>query len=303
MQDEGVSIVGISGASGMIGRALRQHLQGAGYRVIGLVRQREQANESNVWWDPSSEQNDLSALAGARAVVHLAGENVAQRRWSEAQKRRIHDSRKLGTENLSRALSLLDPPPDALISASGIGFYGEHGDRLVDETEPAGPGFLSQVCVAWEAGADAARARGIRVVHPRIGLVLARDGGALARMLPVFRLGLGGKLGSGQQYMSWISLDDLVRMLRFAIESRTLSGPVNAVSPGAVTNAELTRTLGRVLGRPAPFVVPAAALRLALGGLSTELLTSQRVEPGVLKHVGFEFQHPELEGALRAVLA
>jgi uncharacterized protein (TIGR01777 family) len=159
------------------------------------------------------------------------------------------------------------------------------------------------VCIAWEAGADVARARGIRVVHPRIGLVLTAEGGALARMLPVFRLGLGGKIGSGQQYLSWIGLLDLVRVLRFAIETPGLAGPVNTVAPGAVTNVEFTRTLGRVLGRPTPFAVPEFALRVALGGLSTELLSSQRVAPAVLARAGFEFRHPELEGALRAVLS
>jgi uncharacterized protein (TIGR01777 family) len=301
-QDLRVPIVGISGATGLIGAALQQQLRASGHRVLTLVRRREQANEGSIWWDPSSPDNDLSALAGARAVVHLAGENVAQRRWSEAQKRRIHDSRQLGTENLSRSLAKLDPRPSLLISASGIGFYGNRGERLMDETEPAGPGFLSRVCIAWEAGADAARAAGIRVVHPRIGMVLAAEGGALAKMLPVFRLGLGARMGSGQQYLSWISLPDLVRVLLFAITTPTLSGPVNAVSPNAVSNIEFTRTLARVLGRPAPFVVPAAALRLALGELSTELLSSQRVRPGVLEHAGFQFQHPELEGALRAVL-
>jgi uncharacterized protein len=295
--------VAISGASGLLGRALREHLEASGQRVIALVRRREQANESHVWWDPSSPDNDLRALEGARAVVHLAGENVAQRRWSEAQKRRIHDSRKLGTEHLSRALAALERPPEVLVSASGIGFYGDSGDRILVEGDAPGPGFLSQVCVAWEAGADRARARGIRVVHPRIGLVLSADGGALERMLPVFRLGLGGKIGSGRQYLSWISLLDLVRVLRFALDTPSVNGPLNTVAPGAVTNAEFTRTLGRVLGRPTPFAVPELALRVALGGLSTELLSSQRVAPQALTRAGFEFQHPELEAALRAALA
>ncbi|MET0412602.1 MAG: TIGR01777 family oxidoreductase [Polyangiaceae bacterium] len=296
-------VVAISGASGLLGHALRGHLASAGYRVLALVRRREQADDTHVWWDPSSADNDLSALAGARAVVHLAGENVAQRRWSEAQKRRIHDSRKLGTENLSRALAALERPPQALISASGIGYYGDSGDRVLVESDPPGPGFLSQVCIDWEAGADGARARGIRVVHPRIGLVLSAEGGALARMLPVFRLGLGGKIGNGRQYLSWISLLDLVRVLRFAIETPSLAGPINAVAPSAVTNADFTRTLGRVLGRPTPFAVPEFALRVALGGLSTELLSSQRVAPAALTRAGFEFQHPDLDGALRAALS
>jgi uncharacterized protein len=296
-------VVAISGASGLLGHALRDHLTTAGYRVLALVRRREQADDTHVWWDPSSADNDLRALAGARAVVHLAGENVAQRRWSEAQKRRIHDSRKLGTENLSRALAALERPPEALISASGIGFYGDSGDRILLESDRPGPGFLSQVCIDWEAGADAARARGMRVVHPRIGLVISADGGALARMLPVFRLGLGGKIGSGRQYLSWISLLDLVRVLRFAIETPSLSGPINTVAPGAVTNADFTTTLGRVLGRPTPFAVPEFALRVALGGLSTELLSSQRVAPAELTRAGFVFQHPELDGALRAALS
>jgi uncharacterized protein (TIGR01777 family) len=298
-----VSVVAISGASGLLGRALAKHLRARGTRVIALVRQRERAGDDAVWWDPTSEHNDLSALAGASAVVHLAGENVAQRRWSEAQKRRIHDSRKLGTQNLSRTLAALDSPPAALISASGIGFYGDSGARVLLETEPPGAGFLSQVCVDWEAGADAARARGLRVVHPRIGLVLTPEGGALAKMLPLFRLGLGGRIGHGQQYLSWISLPDLVRVLTFAIDSDTLSGPLNAVAPHPVTNSELTRALGAALGRPTLFPVPAAALRLALGELSVALLASQRVKPAVLERAGFEFLHPELDTALRAVLA
>jgi uncharacterized protein (TIGR01777 family) len=293
--------VAISGASGLIGKALANELELAGYRVVRLARAPGQAG--SIVWDPSSPNNDLSALSGCAAVVHLAGENVASRRWNEEQKRRIRESRSLGTRHLCEALARLQAAPRVLVSVSGIGYYGEHGAETVDETTGPGTAFLSQVCVEWEAAADPARERGIRVVHPRIGLVLAAHGGALARMLPVFKLGAGGKLGSGQQYMSWISLRDLVRALRFAIESTSISGPMNAVAPNPVQNVEFTRELARTLGRPALFPVPAAALRLVLGELSSEVLGSIRVAPRVLENAGFHFDHPELPGALSAVLA
>lgn len=295
-------VIAITGASGLIGRALREHLTREGQRVVALVRDPRAADADHVLWDPDADSQSLAALEGVHAVVHLAGENVASRRWTDAQKRRIRESRSVGTRNLSRALAALERPPSVLVSASGIGFYGDHGARAVTEDEPPGSGFLSQVCIDWETAADPARERGIRVVHPRIGLALAEGGGALARMLPIFRLGLGGKIGNGRQYLSWISLPDLVRVLAFAIDTPNLSGPVNAVAPGAVTNAELTRTLAHVLGRPALLPVPAPALKLALGELSTELLSSQRVEPARLLAAGFQFLHPDLETALRAVL-
>jgi uncharacterized protein (TIGR01777 family) len=284
----------------LIGGALSADLEQAGYRVVRLVRAPGQAG--TLVWDPSSPDNDLGALSGCAAVVHLAGENVASRRWSAEQKRRIRESSSLGTRHLCEALSRLQQPPRVLLSVSGIGFYGEHGSEAVDESTVPGTAFLSQVCIEWEAAADPARARGIRVVHPRIGLVLAAHGGALARMLPVFKLGAGGKLGNGQQYMSWISLHDLVRALRFAIETPTLSGALNAVAPNPVPNAEFTRELAHTLRRPALFPVPAAALRLVLGELSTEVLGSIRVLPRVLEGAGFHFDHPDLASALSAVL-
>jgi uncharacterized protein (TIGR01777 family) len=236
-------------------------------------------------------------------VVHLAGENVAAGRWSLARKERIRSSRVEGTRLIAEALAGLDRPPPVWVNASAIGFYGDRGDERLDETSAPGDGFLAETCVAWEAATAAARAAGVRVVLLRIGIVLDAKGGALARMLTPFRWGLGGRLGHGRQFMSWITLDDLVGVLRRALVDGGLEGAVNAVAPRPVTNAEFTRTLGRVLRRPTLLPAPALAIRLLLGEMGQELLLAgARVRSAELERCGFEFRHGQLEGALRAVL-
>jgi uncharacterized protein (TIGR01777 family) len=243
---------------------------------------------------------DLAALEGVDAVVHLAGEPVAGGRWNSERKLRIRASRVDGTRTLSRAMAQLESPPKVMISASATGWYGPSPEGEVDESTPAGPGFLAEVCRAWEGAADPAREAGVRVVHPRTGVVLAGDGGALAKMLPPFLLGLGGRLGSGRQGMSWIGLDDLLGLLHQALFDDSLEGPVNAVAPAAVDNAEFTRVLARVLKRPALLPAPAFALKLLLGEMAEELLLGGAfVRSTVLADSGFDFHHPELEQALR----
>lgn len=291
--------VAVSGASGLVGRQLCAFLSTGGHVVKRLVRRRAR-DAGEIAWDPHGGSVDLAALEGVDAVVHLAGEAVAAGRWSPTRKLRIRSSRVDGTRTLSRAIAQLASPPKVLISASAIGWYGLIGEGPVDESTPAGPGFLGEVCRAWEKAADPAREAGVRVVHPRIGVVLSADGGALARMLPAFRWGLGGRLGSGRQVMSWIGLDDLLGMLHHALFDESFEGPVNAVAPEPVTNADFTRTLGRVLQRPCVLPAPAGVLKLALGQMAEELLLSGcRVQSSVLADSNFRFLHPELESALR----
>jgi uncharacterized protein (TIGR01777 family) len=238
------------------------------------------------------------------AVVHLAGESIAAGRWTAAVKERIRRSRVDGTRLLAETLARLERRPRVLVSASAVGYYGDRGDEPLTEESPPGVGFLADVARAWEAAADPARAVGIRVVHPRLGLVLAREGGALPRMALPFRLGLGGVIGSGRQYWSWIALPDAVRVIERALADATLAGPVNAVAPAPATNREFTRALGRVLGRPTLLPFPALGVRLLMGEMGRALLLgSARVLPRRLERAGFRFEHPELEGALRGALA
>jgi uncharacterized protein (TIGR01777 family) len=292
----------VSGASGLVGSRLVERLRADGCRVGRLLRE-NRAGQQDVLWDPARQTIDRAALEGASAVIHLAGENVGSGRWTREKKARIRDSRVLGTRLLVDALGRLHQPPRVLLSASAVGYYGDRGDDWLDETAPPGKGFLAEVCRAWETEVDRAADHGIRVARYRIGLVLASTGGALASMLPWFQWGLGGRLGDGHQYQSWITLDDLVRVFQHGLKHEAASGPVNAVSPDPVTNIELTRALGRVLKRPTALPAPAFALRLALGELAGELLSSQRVAPTHLQSTGFRFAHPELEPALRALLA
>jgi len=292
----------ISGSSGLIGSAFAASLSAQGHEIVRLVRRREDADTSTAYWDPAVGAIETSRLEGADAVVHLAGESIATGRWSADKKRRIRDSRVDGTRLLSEALADLDRPPSALVSASAIGYYGDRGDEVLTERSELGRGFLAEVGAEWEAVTGPAKAAGIRVVNLRIGIVLASGGGALSAMLPVFRLGLGGPLGRGTQYMSWIEVGDLVRAIEHVLDNEELEGPVNAVSPMPVTNRAFTRTLGRVLGRPVILFVPSAALRLAFGEMAEEtLLASARVSPERLVATGFSFHYPELEGALRHV--
>ena len=258
---------------------------------------------TDVPWDPAAGQIDAAALEGVDAAVHLAGENIASGRWTSSKKRRILESRVQGTRTLCDGLARLTCPPKALICASAIGYYGSRGDEVLTEESGPGTGFLADVCRAWEAAAEPAEKRGIRVVRLRIGVILSPAGGALAKMLLPFKLGAGGKIGDGKQYMSWIALDDLVVAIHHALVTESLSGPVNGVSPYPVANADFTRTLGRVLARPTLFPMPAFAARLAFGEMAKEtLLASTRVDPARLRASGYKFRHPELEGALRHLL-
>jgi uncharacterized protein (TIGR01777 family) len=290
----------MSGATGLIGSALTPELEAGGHRVRRLTR--TPRSEGDIGWDPDAG-TIAGDLAGTGAVVHLAGESIAEGRWTQEKKRRILESRREGTRLLAEKVAGLPEPPSVMVSASAIGYYGDRGNELL--TEESGPGglFLSRVCREWEAAAEPAREVGVRVVHPRFGIVLSTEGGALGTTLPIFKLGGGGKIGSGRQYWSWVSLDDVVGAIVHAIENDALSGPVNVVGPDPPTNAEYTRVLGRVLGRPTFFAVPAPAARVALGGMADELLlASARVEPAKLEETGYEYRYPELEGALRHLL-
>ncbi len=292
----------ITGASGLIGTALKASLRSDGHQVVSLVR-RNPLSPDEVQWDPTSRRLDPVALSDVDGVVHLAGAGIADKRWTQARRRLVLDSRVDGTTAVAEALAAAEPRPRWLVSASAVGWYGDTGNRPVDESAPAGKGFLAEVCERWEAAAAPAVDAGVRVTFPRTGLVLSRRGGLLSRLLPLFRLGLGGKLGSGKQYWPWISLADEVSALRFLIES-DLSGPVNLTGPQPVTNAEFTRTLGSVLGRPTVATVPGFALRLAVGDFAEEgILSGQRVVPRVLTDAGFEFAHPTLRAALQDITA
>lgn len=290
----------VSGSNGFIGSALVSLLQSNGLRISRLVRAQSQLNGDSVYWDPEKNIIDTDNLEGFDAVVHLAGENIAGKRWSTEQKRRLWESRVAGTTLLCRALASLNRKPSVLLSASAIGFYGDRGAEICTEDSAAGTGFLPELASAWEASAQSAQNAGIRVVHPRLGMVLAAHGGALKKMLPIFRAGLGGRLGSGRQYMSWIELGDLLRLLQLFIANNHVSGPVNCVAPSPVTNKEFTQTLASVVGKPALIPAPAFALRMVLGEMADGLLlSSTRVESNVLKKMEFKFACPSLESALR----
>lgn len=254
-------------------------------------------------WSPDTGIVDVATMTPLDAVIHLAGESVAGGRWTPAFKARIRDSRIGPTRALARSLAGAPSPPRVLISASAMGFYGNRGDELLTEASPRGDGFLCEVCEAWEAAAEPARSAGIRVVHPRFGIILDAHGGALGKMLLPFRLGLGGRLGPGTQHWSWVGIADVLGALSFAIAHDEIRGPINVTAPHSVTNAEFTQTLARVLSRPAVFPVPAFALRAAIGEMAdAELLSSKRVFPAALQRAGYEFRHTHLEEALRATL-
>jgi uncharacterized protein (TIGR01777 family) len=286
----------ISGATGLIGRELALFLESGGHQVVRLVRRASQRADE-LAWDPLRGEIEQAKLAGIDAVVHLAGENVASHRWSPEQKRRIEDSRVLGTRTLCRALAQLATPPKVLISASAIGYYGETGSETRDERSAPGAGFLAEVCQKWEAESLALGASGVRVVQARIGVVVARRSGAIEKMWLPFSLGLGGRIGSGRQYMSWISLDDIVGLLHFALFDERLVGPLNCVAPNPVTNAAFTARLARMLRRPAVLAVPELALRILYGEFTEEALRSQRVLPAQALALGFVFRHSEVEQA------
>lgn len=293
--------VAIAGSSGLIGSALVNALRSADYRVLRIVR-RAPANDGELHWDPDSGELDAALLSGVDAVVNMCGINVGQRRWSGAFKQNLRDSRITPTEVLSTAVA--EAGVGVLVNASAVGYYGNTKDHTVDETGSAGTGFLAQLCVDWEAVTAPARDAGTRVVLTRTGVVLAAAGGALRQLRPLFSLGLGARLGSGRQYMSWISLEDTVRALQFAISDERLSGPVNLTGPAPVTNAEFTTALGRAVNRSSPLMVPGFAVRAALGEFAEEaLLSGQRAIPGVLERTGFEFHHNTVGEALRYATA
>ena len=297
----------VTGSTGLVGRALVRSLLADGHEVTRLVRggsqQFKAPGTAAVQWDPERGEIDAPSLEGHDAAVHLAGENVGEGRWDEEKKRRIIESRVKGTTLLASALAGLNAKPRVLVSASATGFYGDRGEEILREESASGSDFLSEVCREWEKGTLQASHAGIRVVHLRIGVVLAGEGGALQKMLTPFKLGLGGKIGGGGQYLSWITLEDLVGVIRRAIEDESLRGPVNTVAPQPLTNEEFTKAIGRALGRPTFFAMPAFAARLAFGETADALLlASTRVEPARLKEAGYEFKHPEIDGALRSVL-
>ena len=295
----------VTGSSGLIGSALVPFLTTGGHRVIRLVRAQSQTPTlGESWgWDPERGTILSAGRDEPEAVVHLAGENIAAARWTQRQKALIRDSRVKGTRVLSDLIGRRSPPPRALVCASAVGYYGDRGDEILREESASGSGFLPDVCREWEAACQPAADKGIRVVNLRIGVVLSPAGGALAKMLTPFKLGAGGVIGSGRQYMSWIALDDVVSAIHVALTLDSLRGPVNVVAPNPVTNREFTRTLGRVLSRPTLFPMPAFVARLALGEMADALLlASTRVEPAHLLATGFAFRYPDLEGALRHLL-
>ena len=291
----------VTGSTGFIGSALVPFLLKEGHAVTRLVRSPLAEAQPQAMWDPEAGSIDSNALAGIEAVVHLAGESSI-RRWTAQRKARMLESRVKGTALLCEALVQLDPPPRVLVCASGKDLYGDRGDELLQEDAAPGTGFLAKLISQWEAATAPAAEAGIRVANTRFGLVLGADGGALAKMLLPFKLGMGAKVGRGRQYVSWISLTDLVRAVQHALTTESLEGPVNTASPGPLTNAEFTRTLGKVLSRPAPFISPVLLLRMLYGEGAGVLAESVRLDPGKLLASGFEFLHPELEGALRAEL-
>jgi uncharacterized protein (TIGR01777 family) len=288
--------IAVTGASGLIGSALVGKLKSEGYTVQRLVR-RPTVSSEEIFWNPATQEIDLAALEGVDAVIHLAGAGVGDKRWTKKYKAEILNSRLLGTTTIANAVAQVKPK--VFISSSAIGWYGETGNRAVTESDRGGDDFLAAVCREWEAAADIAG--DVRTVKIRTGLVLDPTGGALGRMLPLFRFGLGGKLGNGKQWWSWITLHDQLRAIQFVLENPEISGPVNLTSPNPVTNQEFTSALARALRRPALFPAPAFALKLALGGFSTEILGSKKVLPTALQDAGFTFEFPHIGPALDAL--
>jgi uncharacterized protein (TIGR01777 family) len=292
----------ISGSHGLVGTALIKALEAESHEIFRLVR-RYPESPSEVEWNPDRYSIALARLEGFDAVVHLAGESIAEGRWTEEKKKAIRESRVKGTKLLGDALANLTAPPKTLVSASAIGYYGNRGDELLTEASAPGNDFLAQVCIEWEQATDHAVEKGVRVVDARFGIILDQKGGALAKMLPPFRMGLGGRIGSGKQWMSWIALADVVGAIKYALYNEALKGPVNFVAPNPVTNSKFTRTLGKVLSRPTIFPIPAFGIRLAFGEMADALLlTSQRVKPEKLANAGYKFEYEDLEKALQHAL-
>jgi uncharacterized protein (TIGR01777 family) len=294
--------IAIAGASGLLGSALIPDLENEGHDVVRLVRNSPRPNE--IEWHPNQDAIDPATLDGFDAIINLAGENVAEGRWTEEKKRKIHDSRVHGTHLLSEAIAKLSPKPRVFLCASATGIYGDRGDETLDEQSESGGGFLAGVCREWEKATELAQSAGVRVVNFRFGPVIARAGGMLEKMLTPFRMGVGGKIGSGKQYISWVAIEDAVAAMKLALNDDSIRGPVNVVSPKPVTNERFTRALGEVLSRPTLMAMPAFAARLAFGEMADEmLLVSQKVIPKRLQAAGFQFQYSDLENTLRHYLA
>jgi len=290
----------ISGSSGLVGSALLPRLTANGWQVTRLIRS-DSAGPGQISWDPSRPIPPES-VSGFDAVIHLAGETIAER-WTARKKQAIRDSRVVGTRNIAEALAQAAKRPALLLAASAVGFYGDRGDEVLNEESLGGQGFLAEVCRDWESATQPAVQAGVRTVMTRFGIVLSPSGGALAKMLPPFRLGLGGRVGSGRQWWSWVALDDVIGAIEYAMKTSTLAGPLNVVSPNPVTNREFTTSLASALSRPALFPMPAFAARAALGQMADELLlASQRVEPAKLRASGYRFRRPDLDMALAAIL-
>lgn len=292
----------ISGASGLIGSELVPYLRKQGHEVIKLVRDRKEGAEDEIPWDPDAEKVNVESLEGFDAGINLSGYNIFSGRWTQARKDKIRRSRVTSTRTLAKAFASLEHPPEVLINASAMGYYGDRGATVVTEEALSGSSFLASVCREWEAATLAAKQRGIRVVYLRTSIVLSPKGGALGKMLPLFKLGLGGVLGSGKQYMSWISIEDYLRSISHLLNKNEIKGPVNISTPNPVTNSEFTKTLGRVLNRPTFLSVPSSVIRFVAGELGDAFLTGVRMEPQRLEQSGFTFEHPQLEEALKALL-
>lgn len=293
----------VSGASGLVGTALVPALRAAGHDAVRLVRGGNAGEPNAISWDPVSGHIDTTKLHGFQAVIHLAGDNIAEGRWTDQKKQRIRESRVQGTSLLARTVAALRPRLKVFISASATGIYGDRGDEWLTENSSSGDDFLASVCKEWEAATELVEDEGIRVVKLRFGVILAPEGGALAKMVPPFKAGMGGPIGGGEQYVSWLSLEDAVRIIQHALTDETLSGPVNAVSPGAVQNREFAEALGQALGRPTLVPVPAFAVKLAFGEMAeATVLASQLVKPQKLIESGFEFQHKEIGATLTDLL-
>jgi uncharacterized protein (TIGR01777 family) len=292
--------IAITGASGLVGTALTQFLSGGGHEVVPMVRRRPKEGERAIYWDPRKSEIDKASLEGMDLLIHLAGENIGEGSWTPDRKAAIRESRVNGTRFLAETLAALKTPPKTLLSASAIGFYGNRGNESLNEQSAPGQGFLPETCLAWEKACEPAHKAGIRVVNVRTGIVLTPLGGALAKMLPPFLMGAGGVIGSGNQWMSWISLEDLVGIFHFLIHEKSFQGPVNATAPEPLTNRDLTRVLGKVLKRPTLFPLPAFMVKTIFGEMGEALLLEgQKVIPDKLKTAGFRFLHPDLESALR----
>jgi uncharacterized protein len=294
----------VTGATGLIGSHLVAALEQSGAEVLRAVRRPVKDNARELFWDPEAGKIDAAKFAGVDAVVHLAGENIAGGRWTESFKRKIRDSRVKGTRLIAETIAAATNGPRTFVCASAIGYYGNRGDEELVESSPPGDDFLAQACQEWEAACQPARSAGVRVVNMRIGVILSTEGGALKKMLTPFKLGAGGKVGDGRQYMSWVALEDVVAAIQFALATQQAAGPMNLAAPRPVTNLEFTKTLGNVLHRPTIFPMPAFAARLIFGEMADALLlSSTRVVPQALTTAGYQFRWPELEPALRHLLA